>query len=79
MLGVVERKGRIVARVTAELTIAASSALVKEYVLPETMIYTDEAPGFRAVGRLEGMGLRAQAHQSLAKGLRDWRRSHEHD
>ncbi len=56
MLGVVERKGRIVARVTAELTIAASSALVKEYVLPETMIYTDEAPGFRAVGRLEGMG-----------------------
>jgi transposase-like protein len=54
--GIVERKGRIVARVGAELTIAATSALVKEYVLPETMIYTDDASAYHALPRLAGMG-----------------------
>ena len=54
--GIVERDGRIVARISKELTIAATSTLVKEYVLPETMIYTDDASGYRALPRLEGMG-----------------------
>ena len=54
--GIVERKGRIVARVSADQTISTTSALVKEYVLPETMIYTDDASGYRALPRLEGMG-----------------------
>jgi transposase len=55
--GIVERNGgRIVARINQELTIARTSALVKEYVLPETMIYTDDASSYNALPRLEGMG-----------------------
>ena len=60
VLGVVERKGRIVAQVSPELTMAATSALVKEYVLPETMIYTDDASAYNALPRLSGMGYQHQ-------------------
>ena len=56
VMGVVERKGRIAARVTPELTMNAANALVKEYVLPQTMIYTDEAVIYGAVRHLESMG-----------------------
>jgi len=55
--GIVERKGgRIVARITPEMTMASTHALVKEYVLPGSVIFTDEAPAYHAVGRVEGMG-----------------------
>jgi len=39
-----ETCGNNIYPLTQELTIAATSALVKEYVLPETMIYTHELP-----------------------------------
>src|ERR1700691_2110474 len=55
VIGVVERKGRIVARVQP-VSIAATSALVKEYLMPETMIFTDEGSAYNALPRLEGMG-----------------------
>jgi transposase len=55
VMGVVERKGRIVARVQP-VSISATSALVKEYVMPETIIYTDEGVAYNALPRLEGMG-----------------------
>jgi hypothetical protein len=54
--GIVERKGRIVARVSSRITIAASNALVKEYVLPETVIFTDDATAYNALPKVEGMG-----------------------
>ncbi len=54
VMGVVERKGRIVARVQP-VSIAATSALVKEYVMPETMIFTDEGAAYNALPRLESM------------------------
>jgi transposase-like protein len=56
VMGIVERKGRIMAQVSPELTISATSALVKEYVLPETVIFTDDASAYNALPRLEGMG-----------------------
>jgi len=59
VMGVVERKGRIVARVQP-VSIAATSALVKEYVMPETMIFTDEAAAYTALPQLEGMGYQHQ-------------------
>ena len=55
VMGVVERKGRIVARVQP-VSIAATSALVKEFVMPETMIFTDEGSAYNALPRLESMG-----------------------
>lgn len=54
--GIVERKGRIVARVSPELTMAAIGAVVKQYVLPETVIFTDEFASYQALPWMEGMG-----------------------
>ena len=56
VMGVVERKGRIVAKVKQELTMGAANALVREFVLPRTMIFTDEAIIYTAYEKLEGMG-----------------------
>ena len=53
--GIVERKGRIVARVSQEVTMSATNALVREYVLPETVIFTDDASSYHALPKLEGM------------------------
>ena len=54
--GIVERKGRIVARVSPELTMTAMGSLVKEYVLPQTTIFTDEFASYSAIPKMEGMG-----------------------
>ncbi len=54
--GIVERKGRIVARVTPEITIANTNALVKEYVLPDSTIFTDDASAYRQLPRIAGGG-----------------------
>jgi transposase len=56
VLGVVERKGRIVARATNDKSMAATNALVQEYVLPRTTIFTDEATSYHELPRLGGMG-----------------------
>ncbi|MGA8763211.1 MAG: IS1595 family transposase [Candidatus Sulfotelmatobacter sp.] len=54
--GIVERKGRIVARVTPEITMASTNALVKEYVLPDSTIFTDDASAYRQLPRIPGAG-----------------------
>lgn len=54
--GIVERKGRIIARVSPELTMTAMGALVKEYILPQTTIFTDEFSSYTAIPKMEGMG-----------------------
>jgi transposase len=56
VLGVVERKGRIVARATNDKSMAATNTLVKEYVMPQTTIFTDEAAAYKQLPQLEGMG-----------------------
>ena len=57
--GIVERKGgRIVARVTPSLTKLAAGTLLKEYVLPETTIFTDESVVFESVRHIAEMGYR---------------------
>jgi hypothetical protein len=55
VLGAVERKGKIVAQVKQELTMGAANAIVREFVLPKTTIFTDEAPIYGAYEKLEGM------------------------
>ena len=74
--GIVERKGRIVARVFQELTMEATGVLVKKYVLPESVVFTDRV---RFLQRPSEHGLPAQAHHPFAEGLRRWGSPHEHD
>ncbi len=51
--GIVERKrGRIVARVNP-MTKLSTRAMIKEYVLPETIIFTDDAGAFTGLNTLE--------------------------
>jgi transposase len=54
--GIVERKGRIVARVTPTMTMATTNALVKEYVLPDSTIFTDDSSAYRQLPRISGAG-----------------------
>jgi transposase-like protein len=57
VMGVVERKGgRIVARIAPRLTIPATNELLREYVMPKTMIFTDDAGAYNELGELKGMG-----------------------
>lgn len=56
VLGAVERQGRVVARVKPDLNMIAANALAKEFVLPKSTIFTDEAVIYDAYQHLEGMG-----------------------
>lgn len=68
VLGVVERNGgRIVARATADKSMAVSNALVKEFVLPKTTIFTDEAASYNELPRLDGMGYQHRRINHSAK------------
>jgi len=56
VMGIVERKGRILARVTPEFTRMAAFTLVKECVLSGTTIFTDDAAAYHGLPKLEGQG-----------------------
>jgi transposase len=54
VMGIVERSGgKIIAKVSPRLTMAATHELVKEYVLPKSTIFTDEATSY---GQLPSLG-----------------------
>src|ERR1700690_2698818 len=52
IVGLVERKGRAVARATMDATGATLLPLVKQYVLPESTVYTDE---WKAYGGIDNI------------------------
>jgi transposase len=52
IVGIVERKGRAVARATKDATGATLLPLVRDYVLPESTVYTDE---WKAYGGIENI------------------------
>jgi len=56
VLGAVERQGRIVAKVKPELTMSAANDLVREFVLPKSTIFTDEASIYEAYKKLKNYG-----------------------
>ena len=56
VLAVVERKGSIVAKVKQELTMTAANDLVREFVLPKSTVFTDDASIYDAYPKLRGMG-----------------------
>lgn len=46
VVGIVERKGRVIARATPTVNADALTSMVKEYVLPESTIFTDDFSGY---------------------------------
>jgi transposase-like protein len=52
IVGLVERKGRVIARATKDATSATLIPLVREYVLPESTVYTDEWKPYRGIANI---------------------------
>ncbi|MGI8988085.1 MAG: IS1595 family transposase [Bryobacteraceae bacterium] len=53
VLGMVERKGRVVARTIADCKSATLLENVKEYVLPKSTVYTDELKAYGGIGNMK--------------------------
>jgi transposase-like protein len=52
VFGMVERKGRVVARVVPDVKVKTVLPIVAERVLPNTMVYTDDYPVYDGVSRM---------------------------
>jgi transposase len=55
VLGVVERKGRVIARTASDVTGKTLHGFVKEYVLPKSTVFTDEFASYQGLERIDGM------------------------
>jgi transposase-like protein len=56
VIGAVERQGKIVAQVRPTLNMNAANTLVREYVLPKSTVFTDEAVIYDAFQHLDAVG-----------------------
>jgi transposase len=54
VIGIVERKGRVVAKAAADVTGATMLGMIREYVLPESTVYTDEMRSYEGVDKVRG-------------------------
>lgn len=54
IVGLVERKGRVVAKATADVKGSTLLGLVREHILPGSIVYTDELPGYHGVSVIRG-------------------------
>jgi transposase len=52
IVGIVERKGRVIAKTTERVDSHHLLGMAREFILPDTTVYTDEAPHY---SRLEGL------------------------
>jgi len=50
VVGMVERKGRVVVRTTHDVKASTLTGLVKQYVLPKSTVYTDELQAYNTIG-----------------------------
>jgi transposase len=53
IVGIVERKGRVVAKAAADVSGATLLGMVREHVLPESVVYTDELYGYDGVSHVQ--------------------------
>jgi transposase-like protein len=56
VIGLVERKGCVAARVTRDVKAETVLPIIKECILPESTVFTDEFPIYNSVPRMDGMG-----------------------
>ena len=52
IVGIVERKGRVVAKVPENVSGAALLGLAREHILPDSTVYTDEYIGYEGLGNV---------------------------
>jgi transposase len=54
VIGAVERGGKVVALVSNDVTKATLHGIAKEYVLPDSIIYTDHYPAYMGLNKING-------------------------
>ena len=54
VIGAVERQGKVVALVSTDATKATLHGIAKEYVLPESIVYTDHYPAYMGLDKING-------------------------
>ena len=68
IVGIVERKGRLVAKTAADVKGPTLLGLVREHVLPESTIYSDELHGYDGIQRIQrkdGTGNAGYQHRRI--------------
>ena len=63
VVGAVERKGKVVAIVANDATGKTLKGIAKEYVLPESTIYTDEYVAYKGLDKISGYQHRRIRHK----------------
>jgi len=80
VLGMVERKGRVIAKVITDTTRATMKPIIHEYVLPKSTVYTDEYASYgtisekrhyehRRVNHSQGVYVIGDAHTNSVEGF----------
>ncbi len=68
VVGIVERKGRVVAKAAKDVRSATLLGMVREHILPESTIYTDELIGYDGIAhiqRKDGTGNAGYRHRRI--------------
>jgi len=64
VVGVVERGGSVVALVASDASHDTLKGIAKEYILPDSTVYTDEWPGYRGFDKINGYQHRRVNHSA---------------
>jgi transposase-like protein len=56
VVGMVERKGRVIARTVENAQGATLLPIIREYVMPKTTIFTDELPSYHGISHMKSRG-----------------------
>jgi transposase-like protein len=64
VIGAVERKGKVVAVVAEDATKTALHDVAQAFILPESIIYTDEWPAYRGLDKINGYQHRRINHSA---------------
>ena len=78
VFGMVERGGRVVAKVTPDTKAKTLFPIIHERVLPASIVYTDEYPVYDRLAT-KAEWIRPQAHSARRKSICDGRYPHQHD
>jgi transposase len=62
VIGAVERQGKVIALVAKDVKKETLHGMVKEYVLPESIVYTDQYPAYRGLEKFNGYDHRRINH-----------------
>jgi len=67
IVGIAQRRGKVIAVATEDVKGSTLLGIVKERILPKSMIYTDELKGYEGIKHMPGMGYKHRRIKHSAK------------